>query len=131
MILADTSAWVEYLRATGSPVHLRTREALMGEGVATCDAVRMEVLAGARGERHLRDLSRLLGRAVTLDTIPTDYDHAALIYQSCRRQGDTPRSLIDCLIAAISIRAGTELLHADRDFAVIARRSPLRVVSWT
>ena len=26
MILADTSAWVEYLRATGSPAHLRLRE---------------------------------------------------------------------------------------------------------
>ena len=129
MILADTSAWVEYLRGTGSPLHIRIREALGNGEVAICDAVRMEVLAGARGERHLRDLSRLLDRAVRLETVPTDYDHAASIYRSCRRHGDTPRSLIDCLIVAVAIRTGTELLHDDRDFAVIARRSPLRVVA--
>jgi hypothetical protein len=32
VILADTSAWVEYLRATGSPAHLRLRELIAGEG---------------------------------------------------------------------------------------------------
>ena len=129
MILADTSAWIEYLRGTGSAVHTRVLAALAEADIAVCDAVRMEVLAGARGERHLRDLRRLLARAVPLETLPSDHDTAALIYRSCRRHGETPRSLIDCLIAAIAIRRGATVLHADRDFSVIARHSTLRTIT--
>ena len=55
----DTSAWVEFLRDTGSPVCRRV-DALLEGDMATCDPVRMEVLAGARDERHLHDLRRLL-----------------------------------------------------------------------
>ena len=101
----------------------------MGSEIAVCGAVRMELLAGARGERHLRDLRGMLDRAVMLDTLPADYDRAASIYRSCRRHGDTPRSLVDCLIAAVAMRSGTPILHADRDFAVIARHSALEAVS--
>ena len=130
MILADTSAWVEYLRGSGNAVHTRMRAALIDAEIAVCDAIRMEVLAGARREQHLRDLRRLLARAVTLETLPSDYDAAAAsIYRSCRRHGETPRSLIDCLIAAIAIRGGATVLHADRDFSVIARHSTLQTLA--
>lgn len=129
MILADTSAWVEYLRGTGSSAHTRVRTALADAEIAICDAVRMEVLAGARGEQHLRDLHRLLARAVTLETLPSDHDTAASIYRSCRRHGETPRSLIDCLIAAVAIRRGAAVLHTDSDFSVIARHSTLKTVA--
>ena len=44
MILIDTSAWVEFLRDTGSPVCQRVDDLLAGE-IATCDVSRMEVLA--------------------------------------------------------------------------------------
>ena len=48
MILVDTSAWVEYLRATGSPVHLRLRRLIADEDdLATTEVVIMELLAGA------------------------------------------------------------------------------------
>ncbi len=129
LILVDTSAWVEYLRGTDSPAHVATRTALLGDALATCDAVRMELLAGARSERHARDLNSLLARAVSLDTAATDYEFAASIYRQCRRGGETPRSLIDCLIAAVAIRTGTPVLHTDRDFDMIARHSPLGTVA--
>ena len=86
MILIDTSAWIEFLRDTGSPVCLLVDE-LLSEEIAICDAVRMEVLAGARDEFHLMDLRRLLARAVMLPTDPTDYEDAAALYRRCRRQG--------------------------------------------
>ena len=47
MILVDTSAWIEFLRDTGSPVCNRVDELLEAE-LAICDPIRMEVLAGAR-----------------------------------------------------------------------------------
>lgn len=128
MILVDTSAWVEFLRDTGSPVSRRVDE-LLGSEIATCDPIRMEILAGARDERHLDDLRRLLARASVLDTEPVDYEQAAALYRTCRRRGETVRRLIDCLIAAVAIRSSIPVLHADADFDALARHSPLQVDS--
>lgn len=126
MILVDTSAWVEFLRDTGSPVCARVDE-LLDADIATCHPIRMEVLAGARDERHLDDLRGLLARASIVPTEPTDYEAAAALFRICRRGGETVRKLIDCLIAALAIRAGIPLLHADADFDVLARHTALRV----
>jgi len=74
----------------------------LADEIATCDVVRMEVLAGARN--HLQQLRRLLARASSIPTEPADYDTAATLYRTCRQQGHTVRKLIDCLIAAVAIR---------------------------
>ena len=124
MILIDTSAWIEFLRDTDSPICLRVDE-LLGADIAVCDPVRMEILAGARDDRHLSDLRRLLGRATSLPTDPVDYEEAASLYRSCRRKGETPRKLVDCLIAAIAVRSDVAILHADADFEVLARHTAL------
>ena len=126
MILIDTSAWIEFLRDTGSPVCHRV-DALLAEETATCDAIRMEVLSGARDEQHLHRLRRLLARTTVLPTGPVDYDQAASIYRHCRRKGQTVRKLMDCLIAAVAIRDDVAILHRDADFDVIARHTELRV----
>jgi predicted nucleic acid-binding protein len=85
----------------------------------------MEVLAGARDERHLRDLRGLLARARILPTRPADYEDAAALYRACRRRGETVRKLMDCLIAVHAIRENIPLLHADADFDVLARHTGL------
>lgn len=126
MILVDTSAWIEFLRNTGSTACNHVDELLESE-IGVCDAVRMEVLAGARDEAHLRSLRRLLARAAVIPTLPADYDDAAALYRRCRRQGETVRRLIDCLIASAAIRADVPILHHDADFDVLARHTELRV----
>jgi len=126
VILIDTSGWVEFLRDTASPVCRRVDE-LLAEGFAVCEPVRMEVLAGARDERHLNDLRRLLARGTLITTESTDYEEAAALYRVCRRNGATVRKMIDCLIASIAIRSETALLHADTDFDVLARHTPLEI----
>lgn len=126
MILIDTSAWIEFLRDTAGPVCSRVDD-LLGMEFAVCEPVRMEVLAGARHERHLNDLRRLLARGTLLATEPTDYEEAAALYRACRRGGETVRRMIDCLIASIAIRTGAVVLHQDTDFAVLARHTPLLI----
>jgi predicted nucleic acid-binding protein len=126
LILVDTSAWVEFLRDTPGPVCTRVDELLAGD-IATCDPVRMEVLAGARDEGHLNDLRRLLARASVVEAATADYEQAATLYRICRRGGETVRKLIDCLIGAIAIRADVPILHSDSDFEVLARHTVLRV----
>jgi predicted nucleic acid-binding protein len=131
VILADTSAWVEYLRATGSLAHLRLRELIAGEGeLATTEVVMMELLAGAGGAEEVVRLRRLLGR---FELLPVeglaDYEAAAELYRRCRAGGETVCNLTDCLVAAVAVRHGATLLHRDHDFEVIARHTPLRVAS--
>ncbi len=124
MILIDTSAWIEFLRGTGSKV-CNTVDDLLGADLAICDAISMEVLAGARDEQHLAQLRGLLARATLVPTIAEDYDQAAALYRTCRRNGETVRKLADCLIAAVAMRSNAPVLHADADFATLARHTPL------
>ena len=128
MILIDTSAWVEFLRDTGSAICNRVEELLESE-IAICDAVRMEVLAGARDEQHLHNLRRLLARTSVFPTEPMHYDEAAALYRLCRLEGETVRKLVDCLIGAVAIRADTPVLHNDTDFDVLARHTNLKIAT--
>jgi predicted nucleic acid-binding protein len=130
VILADTSAWVEFLRATGSPVHRRLRKLIADEGdLATTEVVVMELLAGAADAEGVMRLRRFLGR---LELLPVeglaDYEAAAELYRRCRAGGETVRKLTDCLVAVVALRHGAALLHRDQDFEVLARHTPLRVV---
>lgn len=127
MILVDTSAWIEFLRATGSEAHLRLRSALEdGAELAATDVIAMELLAGARDDADRDRLRRLVyGLEFLAVEGPGDYEQAAELYRRCRRDGETPSKLSDCLIAAVAIRAGAELLAADADFGAIARHTPL------
>ena len=75
----------------------------------------------------MTDLRRLLARGTLVTTEPTDYEEAAALYRSCRRNGETVRKMLDCLIASIAIRNGTPLLHADSDFDVLSRHTSLEI----
>lgn len=122
MILVDTSAWIEFLRDTGSPVAQRL-ETLLGDDapIATCDTVVMEVLAGTRDEPAASDLMRLLDRCRFNPTRPLfDSTGSAAIYRACRRAGFTPRRLNDCAIASVALEHQLSVLHTDRDFEHIA-----------
>ena len=122
MILADTSAWVEYDRATGSAVDRRLTDLIADGGpLAVTEPVVMEVLAGARSDARENDLRRLLLRFELVAVDPTaDFEAAARIYRRCRRTGVTPRGLIDCLIAAVAWRRGATLLAQDVDLHRVA-----------
>ena len=122
MILADSSAWIEYDRATGSPSDCRIRELIEGGGpLAVTEPVVMELLAGARDEHREGSLRRLLARFELLpfDAV-TDFDGAALIYRRCRTARVTPRGMIDCMIAAVAWRNGATLLAYDADLHRVA-----------
>lgn len=123
MILADTSAWVEYDRSTGSPADERLNELIATDGqVAVTEPVVMEVLAGARSDKREDDLRRLLLRfdLLHLDVV-ADFDGAVRIYRRCRKAGITPRGLIDCMIASVAWRRGAIVLAHDADFDRMAR----------
>ncbi len=123
MILADTSAWAEYDRATDSPADRRLSELIESDGpLAVTEPVVMEMVAGTRTDEGERDLRRLLLRFEVLAFDPVaDFDGAARIYRRCRRAGFTPRGLVDCMIAAVAWRQGATLLAHDADLDRVGR----------
>lgn len=129
MILADTSAWIDYDRASDSDMDRALTDLIRtGGDLAVTEPVMMEVLAGARSARHHADLRRLLTsfRWIAADSV-ADFEGAAALYRQCRVAGVTPRGLIDCMIASIALRSGATLLADDRDFAEMAKVVPLRL----
>ena len=122
MILADTSAWVEYDRATGSAADLRLTELIAADGpIAVTEPVIMEVLAGARTDAREADLRRLLLRFHLYQFDPAaDFEGAARIYRRCRQAGITPRGLAGCMICAVARRHGATLLASDIDLDRVA-----------
>lgn len=123
--LIDSSAWIEFFRETGSPANLRLRELIINEAASLvgCSPVRMELAF----DRHDLRLHRILA---VYDGFPTagvdagDFDTAVEIYRSMRASGHTPRSVTDCLIAAIGLRAAATVVHNDVDFDRIASAVP-------
>jgi predicted nucleic acid-binding protein len=131
VILADTSAWVEYDRATGSATDQALTSLITegGDRLAVTEPILMEVLAGAKDETRHSQLARLLQSFQWLSADPVaDFTGAAKAYRACRAGGITPRGLIDCMIASIAMRTGAKLLAADQDFADMARILPLQLV---
>ena len=122
MILADTSAWIEYDRATGSTVDQRVSELIEASGrLAITEPVIMEVLAGARDDARERRLRELLLRCQLASFEPVvDFDGATRIYRRCRAAGVTPRGLLDCMIAAVAWRRSATLLAYDVDLDRVA-----------
>ena len=122
MILVDTSAWVEYDRASGTPIDQRLTELINDEvRIAVTEPVIMEVVAGARGPQRENDLRRLMQRCALLRFDATvDFDAAARIYLACRAKGITPRGMVDCMIASVAHRYSASLLALDVDLARVA-----------
>ena len=119
MFLVDSSAWIEYLRPTGSPsVKGRVREILAREEACTCGIVIVEVLRGARTEK---DWAALHESLVALPQLLID---DAVVSKAARWgfQLDRKRatfSTTDLLIAAAAHGKAT-LVHRDGDFTRMA-----------
>jgi predicted nucleic acid-binding protein len=123
MILADTSAWIEYDHATGSAVDERMHALIATEQpLAVTEPVMMEALAGTRTRIRENELRRLLLRFPLLRFDPAaDLDAAVTIYRRCRAAGVTPGGLLDCVIAAVAWRRAATLLSRDRSLDLLAQ----------
>jgi predicted nucleic acid-binding protein len=128
MLLADTSAWIDYLKGTGSPVAQRLRRAIASNEVVVVDPILLEVMAGARHDTVARTQRLLEAQHLEAVAPRLDWLDAAAIYRQLRWQGVTVRSQIDALIAAVAIRLDLPVLHHDRDYGQIAHCTALQLV---
>lgn len=119
MFLIDSSAWVEYLRPTGSrKVKNRVREVLQKQEAAACGVVVVEILRGARNDRDFKALRNSL---FSLPQLPLDSEviqRAAQWGFALDRKGKTV-STTDLLIASSAYKKA-KLLHLDSDLKIMA-----------
>lgn len=124
MVLVDTSVWIEVFR---KPAGVRLEDYVDFDEVVTCLPVVQEVLQGFDREADFR-LARDAMWALPIVESPLHgpvIEEAIDLYRRARRAGLTVRSGTDCLIAACARRHGLSVLHADRDFANLAKISTL------
>ena len=129
MILIDSSAFIEFLNRTGTPVALAVERLIRDDAdCAITDLVLTEILQGIKNDiefRMVRDA--LLAFPILPINSPDSFVQAAEIYRNCRKNGLTVRSTIDLLIAQIALENDAVLLHNNRDFEAIASVSKLKL----
>lgn len=133
MVVVDTSVWVDFLRGIDNDeTEALTSLIATGQDVALTALTFTELLQGTRSEREAAMLADYL-RAFRIEYPKglNDFDLAAKMFRDTRAHGKTVRKTIDCLIAAICVRTGAELLHRDVDFDLIAGVSPLQVFRFS
>lgn len=131
MLLLDTSAWIEYLRDTGSEVCEKVACLIDAEAaMATTDVVILELLSGIRQGQHRQQIWGLLNRCTMLPVRPMfEWEQAADLYVRCQGNGFTPANTNDLLIASVAIGKDVPLLAHDADFGRIAEISSLKLVA--
>jgi len=130
MIVVDSSVWIGQLRRSGSHkvdrlknIRNPTTTILVG------DLVLLEVLQGARDDRHAQDVEREL-RVFRIERMLNDdvAVKAARNYRMLRGRGITVHKTVDLIIATFCVERGHSLLHDDRDFDVMAPHLALNIV---
>ena len=123
MILVDSSCWIEFYRADGdAAIQAAVSEALEADQAATCDLVRVEILAFIK---HQKEYDLVAGDFAALHHLATrdvDVRRAIAIGRRLRATGKTIPST-DLIIAATALGHGARLLHADRHYDLIEELS--------
>ena len=129
MIAVDSSVWIAHFRNVASAQVSLLRSLFGREPLLVGDIVFLEVLRGARDDRHGVRLARDL-RA--FDIVPMLGDviavQAARNYRVLRAMGVTMRKTPDLIIGTYCIERGHVLLHDDRDFLPMQEHLGLRVI---
>lgn len=122
MIVADTSAWIDYFRGVDAP-HTNILDLELGRNrIITGDLIIAEFLQGFRVEKDFvaaRNIMNsleyhdLAGREIAL--------MAAQNYRKLRIKGITVRKTIDVIIATFCIKNRFMIIHNDRDFDPIEK----------
>ncbi len=127
-MIVDSSVLIAELRGQDTDAVRAFRAAVVQQRVLLGDLILLEVLQGARNERHANLLQGKLGQFPTVEMLNrTVAIEAARNFRILRAHGITVRKTIDLIIATYCILHGHALLHQDRDFAPMAEHLGLRL----
>jgi predicted nucleic acid-binding protein len=117
-MLVDSSVWIAHLRGSLTPATAKLEVAVSREPILVGDLILLEVLQGARDERHAARIELGLRRFEIVPLLDANLaPRAARNYRRLRDMGITVRKTNDIIIGTFCIERGCSLLHDDRDFA--------------
>jgi predicted nucleic acid-binding protein len=128
VVIVDTSVWIDFFNGKESH-QVASLETMIDQTrpVGLTDIVLTELLQGCATEREARELEQhLLAFLVLRLENLADFTAAAELFRKARDSGLNIKSG-DCLIAVPCIRTGASLLHADKDFDLLAECTPLKI----
>jgi len=128
VIVADTSAWIDYFRGVSAPHTDILDLELSRSQIVTGDLIIAEFLQGFREERDFQEAKRIMESLEYRDFVGKDIAiSAAQNYRILRKSGITIRKTIDVIIATFCIENDFELIHNDRDFEAMEERLGLKI----
>lgn len=128
MIVVDTSVWIFTIRNTERPSVARLRQETTRGNVLLGDMVLLEILRGARDDRHSDFLEANLRKYPVVGMMDDRSAVAAAAnYRRLRARGVTAKSLADLIIATYCLQHGHQLLQDDRDFLPMAEHLGLQL----
>ena len=133
MYLVDASIWVHVFRRqrqVKTPIQELLKPIVLSGDAAITEWTILEIMVGIRAAETVESVLRKLGHLprleLPMDKWPRTWDLAA----DLRKKSFTP-SAADCLISTVAIGHDVPLLHCDKDFEQIAKRSDLKTIDWT
>lgn len=129
MIVVDSSVWIGHFRSSDTGAVHRLRAIENPDEIIVGDLILLEMLQGARDERHAARIESVL-RSFTIEAMLDDglACEAARHYRALRRKGITVRKTVDLVIGTFCIAGGHVLLHDDRDFEAMAEHLGLKIL---
>jgi len=128
VILADTSAWIDYVRGIAAPHTDLLDLELARNRVLTGDLIITEFLQGFREDREYLEAKQIMDSLEYRDLVGREIAIAASQnYRILRKSGITIRKTIDVILATFCIENDIELIHNDRDFDPMEKALGLRV----
>lgn len=130
-VIVDTSVWSHALRRGSKSTDPQAAKLAgiltQGQTVLLLGVVLQEVLQGIKSARDFDRLSSHLDAFALLPLEREDYVAAARLRNLCRAKG-VQASTVDFQIAAACIGHDCALLTCDKDFELISRFCPLRLL---
>jgi predicted nucleic acid-binding protein len=117
MIVVDSSVWIGHFRNADNECVRKFRAIENLDEIIVGDLIMLEVLRGARDERHASQLEGILRRFHTMSIFDDALAVKAAAHdRALRARGITVRKTADLIIATFCVERGHSLLHDDRGF---------------
>ena len=129
MIVADTSAWIDYFNGASAPhVDILDHELLINR-IVIGDLIIAELLQGFRDEKNYKIAKQIIDSLEYYDLGGKDIAFkAANNFRTLRKKGITVRKTIDMIIGTFCIENDFALIHNDKDFEPLEKYLGLTVL---
>jgi len=127
-VIIDTSAWIDSFRSkTDKSFSLLVKDLILKNRVLMPGIIQTELLRGTKTKSEFNRLSDLLKGITYLPVAEEFWDHLSeFSYQLFRKGISAP--LTDTYIALLCIENNAPLLHHDKHFDLIAKKTSLKII---